>query len=1186
MKKILSLLLALALCLSLVSVAALADGEAETDETAVEEAVETEEPVEAETIETEIPAETEEAVVTEEPAETEKPVEAEEPAEAEAPVEAEKLSEAAAVSVEASNADTTASGTCGSNLTWTLDSEGTLTISGTGAMTDWTSSSSIPWYSYRSSITSVVIGSGVTTIGSSAFSNCTSLTSVTIPDGVTSIGEWAFAWCTGLESVTIPDSVTSIGDFAFWHCTSLTSVTIGSGVTTIGTDAFWHCTSLTSVTIGSGVTTIGDSAFSYCTSLAEISVVSENKYYCSLDGVLFDKAMTTLICCPGGRSGYTIPSSVTIIGIYAFSGCASLESVTIPDSVTTIGEYAFSDCTSLTGVTIPDSVTSIGWNAFYNCTSLTGVTIPDSVTTIGYRAFAYCTSLTSVTIPNSVTEIGGDAFYWCTSLTDVYYGGSETDWAAISIESNNTCLTNATIHYNSTGPDDSESETTYEENYFIKQHLSFLSSSVYTERLNARWAAAIENGLDTTAANVAEGLYNVLNSVSEFASCKALSVFDNPYEPILTDLILSQTDTQAEKFEVNVKIKEIEFLDKLKDLCKKFDENNTYGANDEEFKTKLEKLFADPKDYATTDPVFYKTCNALFGEILEDSGYKAELNELLNIYGKASVLQGLINDYGNVVEWVADCFQYNAMVAAYIGTSDEFKTILNETSAIMLYKSSYLFGDGWYAAEFSSALEEYARFADEDLTEDDIAEMLFEVYFTDGITRIADVFGSAIQKQSVKYLTQGLGYSTASLSWAFAAVEAYKTGWSLSEALTGNGDIMDYRELLRANYYLCEGVEYIVNAYAISLQEEDTYENAKLFDAAWSILQHCEGYSLTTYRAYLEKQNTGFRGAWHWLTGGLFAYDFNAEEFELVDAEIALWEDAICHDPTEVYKGDFGIVKICCPVDVFVYDPDGNLAVSIEDDVVTYCLFGYSASVVDDIKILAVPSSNEHTIKIVATGSGTMSYTETICTTAGKFVQSAYYGYIDIEPDEVYRASYDSSSDDIVLTQNDTVLTADTKVSSEDEIVLVSGITLSDTALSLQAGQTQQLTAQISPADASCQVVHWYSSDSDVVAVSENGLVTANGSGAATIICEAIDGSGIYSECVVEVAGTTSAILGDVTGDGVINVNDVMMLFQYANKQTTKLAFATAADVTGDGVINVNDVMRLFQYANKQITSL
>ena len=250
---------------------------------------------------------------------------------------------------------------------------------------------------------------------------------------VTSIGEGAFENCTGLTSIEIPDSVTSIGNYAFYFCDGLTNVTIGNSVTSIGEGAFHGCSSLTSITVD-----------------------SDNPNYASIDGVLFNKAITELICYPAGKAGsYTIPDSVTSIGEGAFGGCTGLTSITIPNSVTSIGNYAFAwcdgltsieipdsvtsigdsafaYCEGLTSVTIPDSVTSIGAVAFLGCSGLTSIEIPDSVTSIGDSAFRACTGLTSIEIPDSVTSIGSSAFWYCTSLTSITFNGTKAQWNTIS----------------------------------------------------------------------------------------------------------------------------------------------------------------------------------------------------------------------------------------------------------------------------------------------------------------------------------------------------------------------------------------------------------------------------------------------------------------------------------------------------------------------------------------------------------------------------------------------------------------------------------------------------------------------------------------------------------------------------------------------------------------------------------
>ena len=265
------------------------------------------------------------------------------------------------------------SGTCGDNLTWNL-SDGVLTIDGTGAMTSFSSNSSAPWYSYRGSITEVIIGNSVTSFGRSAFYDCSGLTSVTIGESVTSIGDYAFYKCSKLASVV-------------WNAKKCNDF-ISSNT------PFYYYDYYGNYNIRKQITsfTFGD------------QVESIPAYLCS--------GLSNL-------ASVTIPNSVTSIENSAFSGCSSLASVTIPNSVTSIGSSAFSGCSSLTSVTIPNSVTSIENYAFMNCTSLTSVTIGNSVTYIGIAVFQGCGSLASVTIGNSLRWIRNDAFSECNGITTI-----------------------------------------------------------------------------------------------------------------------------------------------------------------------------------------------------------------------------------------------------------------------------------------------------------------------------------------------------------------------------------------------------------------------------------------------------------------------------------------------------------------------------------------------------------------------------------------------------------------------------------------------------------------------------------------------------------------------------------------------------------------------------------------------
>ncbi len=320
-------------------------------------------------------------------------------------------------------------GTCGDNLTWTLNTkDSTLTISGTGEMT---TSYPAPWYDYRSYIKYVTLPDGLTSIGGEAFRECSGLTSITIPNSVTSIGSSAFENCSSLTSVTLGNSVTSIEYYAFYGCSSLTSVTIPNSVTSIGIQAFTDCSSLTSVTIGNSVTNVGARAFEGCTGLTSVTIGNS---VTSIGSYTFQNCSSL--------TSITIPNSVTSIGGHAFAYCSGLTSVTLGSGVTSIGAYAFRDCTGLTSITIPNSVTSIGEMAFYGCSgfpvennlryadtylveavdkTLSTYSIKEGTKWIGSYAFSDCTGLTSITIPNSVTSIGERAFDGCDGLTSPIY---------------------------------------------------------------------------------------------------------------------------------------------------------------------------------------------------------------------------------------------------------------------------------------------------------------------------------------------------------------------------------------------------------------------------------------------------------------------------------------------------------------------------------------------------------------------------------------------------------------------------------------------------------------------------------------------------------------------------------------------------------------------------------------------
>lgn len=372
-----------------------------------------------------------------------------------------------------------ASGTCGDNLQWFLNTDGKLEIVGTGKMTNYSSTNVAPWDSYKDEIKSVSIYEGVTRIGNDSFVGCENLTYVYIPNTVTLIGNTAFRDCTSLASISIPNSVTNLGYYAFYGCTALTSITFPEGVTTIGNYAFGKCSGLATVIIPDTITTIAKNAFYKCTSLTNVYYAGTQEQW---DAVTIDStgneaiidniilATTVTGSCGTNLNWYLINNEKLIISgngamtdysssSYApwYGYASSIKKVIVEDGVTSIGDYAFYGCSNATEFVVPISIDySSSYRAFYSCGDIQRVTltkgngtakdygerqnssalisnggtpwtqsscveiiIQDGVTEIGDFTFYGCGNIQNITIANSVKTIGSDAFSGCSGLTSV-----------------------------------------------------------------------------------------------------------------------------------------------------------------------------------------------------------------------------------------------------------------------------------------------------------------------------------------------------------------------------------------------------------------------------------------------------------------------------------------------------------------------------------------------------------------------------------------------------------------------------------------------------------------------------------------------------------------------------------------------------------------------------------------------
>ena len=243
-----------------------------------------------------------------------------------------------------------------------------------------------------SNLEDIVLADGISEIYGGVFNSCKALVSIHLPNELTILGESSFADCVSLKFIDIPEQVTKIDDMVFNGCISLENVDIKSKVTKIGKYAFKDCKKLEEITIPQSVISIGIGPFRGCNNLKIINVDLKNRFFKSVDEVLFNKNKSVLVSYPPLKNGsvYEIPDSVTTISAWAFCDCEQLMEIIIPDSVTDIGEGTFYQCTNLKSITIPDSVNRIDDTAFRGCVNLERVTIPASVTEFGWGVFNGC----------------------------------------------------------------------------------------------------------------------------------------------------------------------------------------------------------------------------------------------------------------------------------------------------------------------------------------------------------------------------------------------------------------------------------------------------------------------------------------------------------------------------------------------------------------------------------------------------------------------------------------------------------------------------------------------------------------------------------------------------------------------------------------------------------------------------
>ncbi len=280
------------------------------------------------------------------------------------------------------------SGSCGSGVNWSYDAQsGTLSITGSGAVQNYETLTSIPWKTY-----------------------CPDIKTVEIGEGITRIGNYSLTWLEKVSSITLPSTLTEIGENALAWNTSLTSVALPAGLKKIDDEAFTGCYSLASIDIPASVDSLKSTAFTQCTALSAVNIAPDNATYSSFDGVVYNKTANSLVVYPPNKTGtdFTVPENIVTIEDSAFRDNPHIINVTI-GNVNEIKSRAFSGCENLYNVDIK-GVQTIGDFAFYGCVSMVKIIIPANTASVGSRAFRACINLQLAGFLGSSTQIGTEAF--------------------------------------------------------------------------------------------------------------------------------------------------------------------------------------------------------------------------------------------------------------------------------------------------------------------------------------------------------------------------------------------------------------------------------------------------------------------------------------------------------------------------------------------------------------------------------------------------------------------------------------------------------------------------------------------------------------------------------------------------------------------------------------------------------
>ena len=765
-------------------------------------------------------------------------------------------------------------------------------------------------------------------------------------------------------------------DAVISHCENVGIILAESGNSTEVKDTISSLVNESSIELG-GIAGIADwhSTIDQCRATCTIRITGESYYeYWRIGGLVgIARAATVSNCCFNGTLSINVDIKKVSSGIYEVGGLVG--------NGGSGGSAKYENC-YVSGV-ITDSSPSLG--------GVPAWLISDVVYDSEFTACYYPAGTLDPFVWNKPSEEKG---YTAVPLASMASKATfpEYDFSSVWTMGQSYPIQKAFTHLSngSSTPIAKPTENTavIDASEYIQQHVSFAQSNSYSQQMDQRMAKLLADAQNTTAANAGEAAYDILNTASELSKFKSLSIFDNPYDAMLTELILSATSSEVDSLNTRIEAENLKLANSIWDMILKVQPN--YSAEKSTYKPAIQELLSDPESLKQRSPDIYEKLAAAIEQYRDDKGTRSALNFIsgtTNFFGKAGEALDVLENYQNTLDWIIDCANYVSVVHAYEALNEEYIQTLHQVAGKM--------GNSAYATSFRSALQKY----DDWLNCEVIAEAL---EFTTSFAKLTyDTLSPLTENVMTYYLSGCLGLDVTNVT---VVIAAYNLGWSLSNTLTGNDKMVESREIIRASYYVEDALYGILQADREELKNKKDLSSAQKFDASYMLLRTSEMYALQAYKDYLDASEKSFtQGLLH-----LGNNNFNTTETTLANFAILRWDAAMCHGQA-VRDQMMSELIIACPTDVYVENEDGETVLTIEDGVVTTCAAGVSAAVAGDTKVLGL-TGGPYNITIWGTDRGTMDVSYTAYSSTGRVLKQQHYDNLPLTDGCLYESSIEPSS--------------------------------------------------------------------------------------------------------------------------------------------------------------------------------